>query len=829
MNKTLFLIPWLILILALGGCNRHSAVHLHSCDIAARHAIVLDKPAVNFFEGAVLGNGGMGVVARTYPDAVAFHFGHNNVWDIRLAENNREKIGTFDQIMEKAKKLSPDLKYIDNDKAFRDYQTMTRENYRKPYPRPFPCGTVLLNFDIRTTEMLGHVLDISTGTLRIFLLHNGKIVKLEAFADMTADRLWFRLVDEHDRPIPPCFVRFRVIPDGRTPREFPQYSTAEEDSLLAFTQILPGEEPEKYNKETGSPRDRAFRLEARINAPLEAGVHYNTLGIADSLGRLEKYFAPSEIPFVGCIALNEGSAKEIKQRSNSAPDVSMSNFDTAQQESHKIWHDFWDKSAVLLADKELEDIWYRNLYFLNCSARPGYICPGLFANWSFGDIGTAWHGDYHMNYNTQQPFWVTFSSNHIENNLPYVEMVHHLLPVSRRWAKDYYGMRGAFFPHSAYPVDMTLHPYPAPDWGWEVFETPWTVQGLWWHYLYSQDEDFLRNHAWEPVKDAVMFLVDYMKRPDAHGSNRWNDSLYHIFPSVPPELYGLQPGFRFNYDTQADLALTRFIFKAFLEAATVLQLDGQEANLISDVNTILAAMPDYSTTESENFGTIYTSVPGENDRMVYNCPANLIHVFPGEQYGLNAPEDVRERLLNTLRAHRNEGGNDLVALNMIAARLGALDIERFKRQVHYSTLPNGTEADMVMQTGGRYGDLGDYAFMAPMGIWFENFALPAVINECLMQSYDGTIRLFPNWNRNTDAIFQDLRAAGAFLVSCSLRDGDIATLTVFSEKGKTCRMVNPFGFKKIRLIRNGKAAETLEGELLEFQTKEGETIEVKQV
>jgi hypothetical protein len=23
--------------------------------------------------------------------------------------------------------------------------------------------------------------------------------------------------------------------------------------------------------------------------------------------------------------------------------------------------------------------------------------------------------------------------------------------------------------------------------GWEVFETPWTVQGLWWHYLYSGD------------------------------------------------------------------------------------------------------------------------------------------------------------------------------------------------------------------------------------------------------------------------------------------------------------------------------------------------------
>ena len=88
----------------------------------------------------------------------------------------------------------------------------------------------------------------------------------------------------------------------------------------------------------------------------------------------------------------------------------------------------------------------------------------MFANWSYGSIGTAWHGDYHMNYNTQQPFWVPFSSNRVEKNLPYVELVERLLPLSRKWAKEYYGLRGAYF-HSAYPVDMTILPYPVPTWG----------------------------------------------------------------------------------------------------------------------------------------------------------------------------------------------------------------------------------------------------------------------------------------------------------------------------------------------------------------------------
>ncbi|GAB6394835.1 MAG: alpha-L-fucosidase/glycosyl hydrolase family 95 [Bacteroidales bacterium] len=793
-------------------------------ETARQHPIALNKPAVDFFEGAVLGNGGMGVVVRTFPDGVAFHFGHNNVWDIRIAENNRNKIGTFDAIMKKVKALSPNLRTITDDDEFWKYLHMTAENYRKPYPRPFPCGTVLLGFDRGDAELLGHSLDIADGLCRVFLKHKGETCTLEVFADMEKDILWYRLVNERGEGMPSVFNRFRVIPDPQTPQEFPRYEVAESESLLGFRQVLPYEEPARYNKDKGHPKDKAFRLDARLSLPLTGGIRYNTLGIADSLRKLEKYIVRNETPFVGCVALTEGAAAGVKGGA-ALPAAAPQAWDEARQRAVASWERYWQLSGVRLEDKELEGIWYRNHYFLNCATREGAVCPGLFANWSLGNIGTAWHGDYHMNYNTQQPFWLPFSSNRLDKNLPYVDMVYQILPVSRQWAKEYYGMRGAFFPHSAYPVDMTLHPYPVPDWGWEVFETPWSVQGLWWHYLYSMDEDFLRNRAFEPIKDAVLFLVDYMKRPDAHGAS-WGDNKYHIFPSVPPELYGLQPGFKFNYDTQVDIALTSFIFKAFIEAVDALNYSRQEADLLKDVKDILANMPDYSTTESEQYGTIYTSVPGENDRMVYNCPANLMVVFPGEQYGLDAPKDVYDKLVNTFRAHRNEGGNDIVFLNLQAARLGVLDVERFKRQVNYATLPNGTTTDMVMQTGGRYADLGDYAFMAPMGIWFENFSLPLVINECMMQSYNRRIRLFPNWDRQSDASFNTLRAAGAFLVSCTLSGGEITRLSIVSEKGKPCSVVNPWGASQVKLFRNGKQAETLEGEILNFETDINERIEL---
>jgi len=154
-------------------------------------------------------------------------------------------------------------------------------------------------------------------------------------------------------------------------------------------------------------------------------------------------------------------------------------FSAFLEESGQTWKQYWNKSGVKLSDQFLERRWYHNLYFLNCATKDGATTPGLFANWSYNDIGTAWHGDYHMNYNTQQPFWATFSSNHLDKNLPYVNLVEKLMSVSKSWAKEYYELPGAYFPHSAYPVEMTMNAYPVPTWGWAIAETPWTVQGLW--------------------------------------------------------------------------------------------------------------------------------------------------------------------------------------------------------------------------------------------------------------------------------------------------------------------------------------------------------------
>lgn len=81
------------------------AVNLNVSKQASKHAIAYDRPASGFFEGALLGNGGMGTVVTTRPDAVVIHFGHNNVWDIRIAEKHQGKIGTFESLFARLKEI----------------------------------------------------------------------------------------------------------------------------------------------------------------------------------------------------------------------------------------------------------------------------------------------------------------------------------------------------------------------------------------------------------------------------------------------------------------------------------------------------------------------------------------------------------------------------------------------------------------------------------------------------------------------------------------------------------------------------------------------------
>ena len=78
------------------------------------------------------------------------------------------------------------------------------------------------------------------------------------------------------------------------------------------------------------------------------------------------------------------------------------------------------------------------------------------------------------------------------------------------------------------------------------------------------------------------------------------------------------------------------------------------------------------------------------------------------------------------------------------------------------------------------------------GAWTESLGAIAPLQEMMLQSWDGALRVFPAWPRNVDASFTSFRAEGAFLVSASWSKGKVTSIEILSEKGAACCLYSPW-------------------------------------
>ncbi|HEX4168895.1 MAG TPA: hypothetical protein VHZ55_25810 [Bryobacteraceae bacterium] len=786
---------------------------LDGFQIARRHKIVREGATPSFFEGMLLGNGDIGVCVTVRPDALGLHLGKSDSWDIRVSEEHASKVLRFadllklwDEASKEAKRQGqPDMTYLENKiPVLKQYAAQVGESYRKIWPRPWPCGIVWVHWDATVFQVVKQSLDPSNGLFELNLLAAGNPVQLKVLANSSSGHvvIW--------SDVPADFYSVAYYPnvdlEAQLPEPEAKASAGQQAAEFSVLQRFPATAPTAAEPNPGpSDKDRSFALHAVVQGKWRPADETGVSGV--------ELHAQSRQPLridIGLVTPRDNAANvefaqsEAQRFARLAPDV-------IERDSNRYWSDFWSKSAVELEDKELERWWYHNQYWLACCLREGKVAPGLFGNWTSGKIGTAWHGDYHMNYNTQQVFWGVFSSNHVEQHLPYVDLVENLLPVSERYAREKFGLPGSYFPHSAYPVPSQVVAYPVPPWGYEICETPWVVQSLWWHYLYTRDEQVLRR-VYPLLKSAADFVTAYVKKGD--------DGKYHVRPTVSPENWGCTVDYRLNQDCIMDLALIDFLLEAVIAGSQVLGADEGKRKKWTEIRANLTGYPNAQAPDGEVWIDVLNAPVG----WIYNIPVTLAPVFPGERVGLGSDAQTLALARHTAKTIRLEGGNDVVYQPLIRARLGMLDLAWFKREVRYSMLPNGIVNDRVRQIGGRYKDSTDFDFMMYMGVWTENLSLPVVLNECLLQSYSGTLRVFPNTTNLGPARFKNLRAAGAFLVSAGWDGKTVSPVQIVSERGGAVRVVNPWidGEVRVTSVRdNAKVTVRRRDLVVEFDTRPG--------
>jgi len=91
---------------------------------------------------------------------------------------------------------------------------------------------------------------------------------------------------------------------------------------------------------------------------------------------------------------------------------------------------------------------------------------------------------------------------------------------------------------------------------------------------------------------------------------------------------------------------------------------------------------------------------------------------------------------------------------------------------------------------------------------------------------DTIIHVFAAWPRAWDAAFT-LLCRGGFLVTSSMRNGEIEFVEIHSQAGARCRLRNPWPKKGLTIYRNGKAWKEMDGSsLVKFATVKGESFVV---
>jgi alpha-L-fucosidase 2 len=458
-------------------------------------------------------------------------------------------------------------------------------------------------------------------------------------------------------------------------------------------------------------------------------------------------------------------------------------FEKTRASHARWWKDYWQKSSVRLPNRIVERQWFLEQYKFGSASRRGSPPITLQGPWT-ADNGELppWKGDYHHDLNTQLSYWPCYSGNRLEEGLSYLDWLWKTRANCVDWTRRFFQLPGMNVPMTA---DLNNNQIG----GWRQYThsattAAWLAQHFYLHWRYSADGEFLRDRAYPYLKDCSIFI-------EAVTSKKGPDGKRTLPLSASPEINDNRPSAWFTNITNFDLALIRWLLGATAELADALNLRHEAQHW----RQVLSEMPDFAC--------------GDDGRLLiakdYPLPAShrhFSHLMAIHPLGL-IDWDQGEQARRTIRAALAElerlgpdwwCGYSYAWLANLAAR--ARDGKRAERALEVFstafTLRNSFHCNGD-QSGKGYSKMTYRPFTLE-----GNFAAAAGVQEMLLQSQGGKIRIFPaipdGWK---DVSFTTLRAEGAFLISARRTGGKTERVEVVAEKGGPCRLVSPFSGREI--------------------------------
>jgi alpha-L-fucosidase 2 len=756
-EKRFLIILFVILLSCQQKENKRSISH---------NDLVFNELATSWDEAIPLGNGMLGALVWQNGEKLRFSLDRADLWDLRPVENLSWPEFSFNWVQEQVK-----------NNTYRNIQEMFDVPYDQ-MPAPSKIPGAALEFEIGTLGKVKSVrLDI-TAAVCLVEWENG--AKLETYVHAESQAGWFRFTG-----VPEDFAP-QIIPP-----QYKKQTESGEDSPVT------GQDLQRLGYEQGTvtseTQKQIYRQQGWNGFEYEVAVAWQNSG-----NNISGVWS-----ITSSFSENEGGKSAGKLV---AEMINETSFDVTFKTHLGWWQKYWGKSSVTLPDSILEMQYYLEMYKFGAAARDNTPPISLQAVWT-ADNGKLppWKGDFHHDLNTQLSYWPAYTGNQLDLEMGFLNWMWKYKSTFEKYTKTYFGTSGLNVPGVT-----TLTGEPMGGWIQYSFGptvASWLAQHFYLHWIYSKDEVFLKEKAYPWIKEVAAYLDEISVR---------NEQGFRKLPiSSSPEINNNDITAWFSQTTNFDLAFIKWNFEKAAELAKELKLEEDAEKwgaiakewpefAVDSASGGLAFAPDYPYTESHRH---FSHLVGWH-------PLGVIDWSNGE---------ADQKIIKSTIAELERVGTDWWCgysfswMGNLYARafMGEKAAETLRIFSENFCLPNS------FHVNGEQHNRGYSKFKYRPFTLEGNFAFASAIQEMLIQSHTGIVRIFPaipaEWK---NVSFNQLRTTGAFLVSAKQQDGKVAEVEIFSEKGGKIKLANPFAEMQIKGLKNMKE----ENGILEISMEAGEKI-----
>lgn len=402
-------------------------------------------------------------------------------------------------------------------------------------------------------------------------------------------------------------------------------------------------------------------------------------------------------------------------------------------------------------------------YLLISSSRKGSEPANLQGIWNW-QMRAPWSCNYTTNINVQMNYWLADIGALSECFEPYSRFVKELVIEGKKTAKVNFGCRGFCVGHNT-DFWRNTNPVGIPYGGEKgvkgsslyaffLLSGQWLCQGLWQHYEYNLDVEYLKNTVYPILREAALFCVDWLVLYNGY---------YVTCPSASPENQFISPNGEgispMSMGSTIDMTIIREVFEHFRKTCGIL---GVQDVLLDEIRVKELKLSPFKIGHDrrlqEWFYDFKEAEPGHRHM------SHMYGLYPGEMF--ERDKKLVEACRNTIRSRLLSGGG---GTGWSAAWIASL----------FAVLGDGEQAYQYMQillTKATENNL--WASCPPFQI-DANFAGATAIANMLVQDRNGRLKILPALPK----AWKD-----GYITGLRIKQGKVIDISWENSKIKSCQI-----------------------------------------